>query len=93
VLVVVGIFVIGVIGRPRTGRIWSSIYWGTLTGIFILALSEMTLAPVSAIAPARELSMMVGVLFGRWLLDEPKVSARLAGAALIATGVATLSLA
>ena len=160
VLVVVGIFVIGVIGRPRTGRIWPGIYWGTLTGIFIasytindgaavrllgvspiiidyfgntvrvcmlipvavrqraelpdhwrksarvilgvgllipipyiLALYAMTLAPVSAIAPARELSMVVGVLFGRWLLDEPKVSARLAGAALIATGVATLSLA
>ena len=59
---------------------------------YILALYAMTIAPVSAIAPARELSMMVGVLFGRFLLQEPHVAARLGGAGLIAIGVATLFL-
>jgi hypothetical protein len=38
---------------------------------YILALYAMTLASLSVIAPARELSMMVGVVFGRWLLEEP----------------------
>lgn len=66
---------------------------GTLIPIpYILGLYAMTLAPVSLIAPARELSMMVGVLFGRLLLNEPNVASRLGGAALIAAGVATLSL-
>jgi drug/metabolite transporter (DMT)-like permease len=52
----------------------------------------MTLAPVSVVAPARELSMMVGVLFGWWLLKEPDIGRRLLGAALIAAGVAAVSL-
>jgi drug/metabolite transporter (DMT)-like permease len=59
---------------------------------YILALYAMTLAPLSVIAPARELSMMAGVVFGRWLLKEPDLGPRLAGAALIAAGVAALSL-
>jgi len=52
----------------------------------------MTFTSVSAIAPARELSMMVGVLFSRFLLDEPNVATRLLGAGMIAAGVATLAL-
>lgn len=57
---------------------------------YILVLYAMTRAPVSVIAPARELSMMVGVLFGWWLLKEADVARRLAGAALIACGVTLL---
>jgi drug/metabolite transporter (DMT)-like permease len=59
---------------------------------YVLALYAMTRAPVSVIAPARELSMMVGVLLGWWLLKEPDVGRRLAGAALIACGVVLLAL-
>jgi uncharacterized membrane protein len=44
----------------------------------------MTLAPVSLIAPAREFSMMIGVVFGRWLLKESGFVSRLLGAVLIA---------
>jgi drug/metabolite transporter (DMT)-like permease len=59
---------------------------------YILALQAMTFAPVSRVAPARELSMLVATLFGARLLGEPDMWRRLAGAALIATGVAALSL-
>lgn len=59
---------------------------------YILALWAMTLAPVSRVAPARELSMLVAALFGAKLLGEPDMWRRLAGASLIAGGVAALSL-
>jgi drug/metabolite transporter (DMT)-like permease len=58
---------------------------------YVLVLFAMTRAPVSVIAPARELSMMVGVLFGWWLLKEADVARRLTGAALIACGVGLLT--
>jgi drug/metabolite transporter (DMT)-like permease len=59
---------------------------------YILVLYAMTLAPVSRVAPARELSMLIATLFGARLLGEPDMWRRLAGAALIAAGVAALSL-
>jgi drug/metabolite transporter (DMT)-like permease len=59
---------------------------------YVLVLFAMTRAPVSVIAPARELSMMVGVLFSWWILKEPNVIRRLSGAALIACGVGLLTL-
>ena len=59
---------------------------------YILSLYAMTMAPLSLIAPARELSMMVGVVFGRLMLNERAVAARFAGAALILAGVIALSL-
>jgi drug/metabolite transporter (DMT)-like permease len=59
---------------------------------YILSLYAMTLAPLSVIAPARELSMMMGVVLGRLLLKEQGVAARLAGAGLILVGVLVLAL-
>lgn len=59
---------------------------------YVLVLYAMTLAPVSRIAPARELSMLVATLFGARLLGEPDRWRRLSGAALIAGGVGCLSL-
>jgi drug/metabolite transporter (DMT)-like permease len=59
---------------------------------YLLALYAMTLTSVSAIARARETSMMVGVLFSRFLLDEPNVATRFLGAGMIAVRVATLAL-
>jgi len=65
---------------------------GTLVPVsYVLVLYAMTRAPVSVIAPARELSMMVGVLFGWWLLKEADIARRLVGAALIACGVVLLT--
>jgi len=59
---------------------------------YILVLYAMTLAPVSRVAPARELSMLIATLLGARLLGEPDMWRRLAGAALIASGVALLSI-
>jgi len=59
---------------------------------YILSLYAMTMAPLSLIAPARELSMMVGVIFGRVMLNERAVATRFIGAALILAGVIALSM-
>ncbi len=60
---------------------------------YMLALQAMKYAPVSHVAPARELSMLVAAFFGVRLLGEGELWRRLAGAALIAAGVVSLALA
>jgi uncharacterized membrane protein len=60
---------------------------------YMLALQAMTLAPVSHVAPARELSMLIAAFLGARLLGEGHLWRRVAGAALIASGVAALALA
>ena len=60
---------------------------------YILVLYAMQLAPVSHVAPARELSTLVGTYFGTRLLREKAAPARLAGAACIVGGVIGLALA
>ncbi|SMC17657.1 EamA-like transporter family protein [Andreprevotia lacus DSM 23236] len=59
---------------------------------YILVLTAMQTAPISYVAPAREMSMLLGAFFGARLLGEGDVARRLAGAALIAAGVAGLAL-
>jgi drug/metabolite transporter (DMT)-like permease len=53
----------------------------------------MQLAPISHVAPARELSTLIGAYFGARLLREKAAPARLAGAACIVAGVISLALA
>jgi drug/metabolite transporter (DMT)-like permease len=60
---------------------------------YILVLYAMQLAPVSHVAPARELSTLIGAYFGARLLQEKAAPARLAGAACIVAGVISLALA
>lgn len=60
---------------------------------YVLVLYAVTLAPVSHVAPAREVSMLFAALLGGQLLGEGERGPRLAGAALIAAGVAALALA
>lgn len=59
---------------------------------YILVLFAMRIAPVSHIAPAREMSMMIGAYFGARFLSEGHYVRRLTGSALIVAGVAALSL-
>jgi drug/metabolite transporter (DMT)-like permease len=59
---------------------------------YILVLFAMRLAPVSHVAPARELSTLVGAWFGSRLLREESGPWRIAGAALIVAGVVSLAL-
>jgi drug/metabolite transporter (DMT)-like permease len=60
---------------------------------YILVLFAMTLAPVSHVAPARELSTLVGAWFGSRLLREESGPWRVAGAVLIVVGVVSLAFA
>lgn len=59
---------------------------------FVLVLYAMRLAPISHVAPAREISMLFAALLGGRLLGEGDRTARLAGAACIAAGVGALAL-
>lgn len=58
---------------------------------YVLVLYAMKLAPLSRVAPARELSMLIAAMLGGKLLGEREQGWRLVGAALIAGGVITLS--
>jgi drug/metabolite transporter (DMT)-like permease len=57
---------------------------------YVLVLFAMQRAPVSLVAPAREMSMLFAALLGGTLLREEDMAARLAGALCIALGVAAL---
>jgi drug/metabolite transporter (DMT)-like permease len=59
---------------------------------YILVLFAMRMAPISHVAPARELSTLVGAWFGSRLLREDSGPWRIAGAALIVAGVISLAL-
>jgi drug/metabolite transporter (DMT)-like permease len=60
---------------------------------YILVLYAMRYAPVSHVAPARELATLVGAYFGSRLLRERSAPERLVGAALIVVGVVSLAFA
>lgn len=59
---------------------------------YVLVLYAVQLAPLSHVAPAREVSMLFAALLGGRLLGETDRGARLAGAACIAGGVIALAL-
>ena len=58
---------------------------------YILVLYALTLAPLSHVAPAREISMLVAALLGGRLLGESDPGLRLLGAACLAGGVMALA--
>jgi drug/metabolite transporter (DMT)-like permease len=59
---------------------------------YILILAAMQLAPVSIVAPAREVSVVLVGLAGWLLFREPHPVQRLIGAAVVLAGVALLAL-
>lgn len=61
-------------------------------GAYILVLAAYTLAPVSYVAPAREISILFGAILGLRLLGESDAPRRLAGATAIVAGVFALAL-
>jgi drug/metabolite transporter (DMT)-like permease len=73
--------------------------WREATGIavltpigYTLVLFAMRLAPISHVAPVREMSMMIGMYFGARYLREGHIVRRMIGSAFIAGGVAALAL-
>ena len=59
---------------------------------YLLVLFAMRRAPISHVAPARELATLVGTWFGARLLGERAAAQRLAGALCIVGGVVSLAL-
>jgi drug/metabolite transporter (DMT)-like permease len=60
---------------------------------YILVLFAMQIAPISHVAPARELATLIGAYLGARLLKERAAPARIAGAACIVIGVIALAFA
>jgi drug/metabolite transporter (DMT)-like permease len=60
---------------------------------YILVLFAMRVAPVSHVAPARELATLAGTYFGSRLLSEKSAPQRLVGAGCIVVGVLSLAFA
>jgi len=84
--------------RAATLRLWRT-QWrhalvvATISPVaYVLVLYAMREAPLSHVAPAREVSMLFAALLGGHLLGEGDRLARLLGAACIAGGVIALAL-
>jgi drug/metabolite transporter (DMT)-like permease len=59
---------------------------------YILVLTALVFTPVSYVAPAREISILIGVLMGTQLLAEGHAASRLLAAGSMVVGVAALAL-
>jgi drug/metabolite transporter (DMT)-like permease len=62
------------------------------TASYVIVLSAMAIAPISSIAPAREVSIVVGAILGMALLGEPGGRRRLGTAVLITAGVGLVAI-
>jgi drug/metabolite transporter (DMT)-like permease len=58
---------------------------------YILVLTAMVFTPVSYVAPAREISILVGALLGAHLLAEEHAKRRLSGAGAMVAGIVCLA--
>ena len=82
--------------RPAVALLWRAQWkYASIVGIvspisYVLVLYAMQVAPMSHVAPAREVSMLFAALLGGHLLGERDRGLRVAGAALIAAGVMAL---
>lgn len=83
--------------RQRLGHVWRDFRPQVLGAAllaplaYILVLAALSFTAVSAIAPAREVSVLFGVLLGRRLLGEGSVARRLVAAAAIVAGIIAIA--
>lgn len=83
--------------RDEVRRAWRHHGWavvgvGVLSPLaYLLVLQAFRLAPVSSVAPAREVSILIGAALGARLLREADAGRRLLSAAGMALGVALLT--
>lgn len=84
--------------RPAVGREWRehrglALTVAVLSAVsYVLILTAMSFTPVSYVAPAREVSILIGTLFGARLLRESEARRRLPAAAGMVLGVIALAL-
>jgi drug/metabolite transporter (DMT)-like permease len=83
---------------PRLQQVWRTyklqvVAAGVLAPLaYVLVLIALTFSPVSSIAPAREISILFGVVLGRRLLGEGGIARKLTGAAAIVAGIVAVAL-
>ena len=83
---------------PEARQLWRLQWrWALLVAVvspvaYVLVLYAMQSAPISHVAPAREVSMLFAALLGGHLLKEGDRAVRMVGAVLIAVGVTALGL-
>jgi drug/metabolite transporter (DMT)-like permease len=82
----------------RTARVWRD-YRPQVIGAavlapfaYILVLIALSFTAVAAVAPAREVSVLFGVLLGRRLLGEGNLGRRVAAAAAIVAGIVAIAI-
>lgn len=84
--------------RAEAASAWRDHRWKVLAVAvlaplgYILILTAMRFTPVSYIAPAREISILIGTFFGARLLKEADASRRLLAAGGMVAGVIALAL-
>ncbi len=84
--------------RHRVAQVWRE-FRPQVTGAALLAplaymlvLAALSFTAVSAVAPAREVSVLFGVLLGGRLLGETGLARRLCGAAAIVAGIIAIAI-
>jgi drug/metabolite transporter (DMT)-like permease len=83
---------------PAAAILWQrqwkyAVFVGIISPVsYVLVLYAMQTAPLSHVAPAREISMLVAALIGGQLLGEGDRMLRLLGAGFIAAGVMALAI-
>lgn len=86
-------------GRAEVARVWREhrrevLLVAVLSPIaYILVLFALTMAPVSLVAPARELSIVLGGLAAWLVLGESNAMRRLAGSVIVLSGIAAIAVA
>ncbi len=81
----------GGIGRLRAELGWAPVFVGLASfGAFALALYALRLASAASVAAVRETSVVIAVALAAPLLGENVGPRRIAGAALVAAGIAVL---
>lgn len=84
--------------RERLRRTWDAfrkeiVVVGLISPLaYILVLTALVVSPVSYVAPAREVSILIGTLLGVRLLEEGRLGIRLVGASAIVAGLVALAL-
>jgi len=84
--------------RGEVRRLWrehrrEAVGVGLLSPLaYVLVLTALASSPVSAVAPAREISILVGTAMGAGLLREGDARRRLAAAAAMVLGVGAIAL-
>lgn len=84
--------------RAEIGRLWrdhrlDATVIAVLSPLaYVLVLYAMQIAPVALVAPARELSIVIGSVIAWRVLREPRPLRRLTGAAIVLAGVFALAL-